>query len=119
MICPACGEEYEADQVARCPWCGAPGDARAAASGSTEEEDLGPLVRLLEVDEGGELAAATAALERAGIPCFVQAADPLRGFGLSALLSGELREPERREILVPEALLAEAARALGEDGEDA
>lgn len=118
MICPACGEEYEADQVASCPWCGAPGGEASAESGSAEAEGLGPLVRLLEVEEGDELAATTTALERAGIPCFVQAADPLRGFGLSALLSGELREPERREILVPEALLAEAARALGEAGED-
>lgn len=117
MICPACGEEYEADQVARCPWCGAPGGTGAPESASAEAEGLGPLVRLLEVEEGEELAATTAALERAGIPCFIQAADPLRGFGLSALLQGELREAERREILVPEALLADAARALGEDGE--
>lgn len=112
MICPSCGEEYEADQVARCPWCGAADGAGERDGESTESEELGALVRVAEVPDADALAAATSALERAGIPCFVQGADPLRGLGLSTLLRGEILEPERREILVPEALLAEAARIL-------
>ena len=119
MICTACGEDYEADQVARCPWCGGPGVAGAPVSAAAEVDELGPLVRLLEVEDGAELAATTAALERAGIPCWVQAADPLRGLGLSALLHGEARETQRREVLVPEALLAAAARALEQRPEGA
>ncbi|MCB1008207.1 MAG: hypothetical protein KDB94_04845 [Acidobacteria bacterium] len=110
MICPACGEDYEADQVARCPWCGGPG---GVAETDAEEEGLGALVRLLEVRDDAELAAATAALERAEIPFFVQAGDPLRALDLSALLRGESVDDERREILVPESLLAGAASALG------
>jgi len=112
MICPDCGEEYEADQVARCPWCGGPDGAHPPDPSPPDSDDLGALVRVLEVPDAAALATATSALERAGIPCFVQGADPLRGLGLSTLLRGEILEPERREILVPEALLAEAARIL-------
>lgn len=111
MICPACGEEYEADQVARCPWCGGH-DGAHEPDPPPDDDDLGPLVRVAEVPDAVALAAATSALEQAGIPCFVQGADPLRGLGLSTLMRGEILEPERREILVPEALLAEAARIL-------
>jgi len=116
MICPACGEDYEADQVARCPWCGGPGGTGTEEASGSEAEGLGALVRVLEARDAAELEVAVAALEREGIPSFVQAADPLRSLDLSGLLRGELVDGERREILVPEAFLAQAARALGKLG---
>jgi hypothetical protein len=114
MICPSCQEDFE-PQVAHCPYCGAPSPFGVRADADEGDgEDLGPLVPLVELWNPADLSRVTDALEKRGVPFLVQGQSSFRSLGVSGLLRGEDAMTEAHEILVPEALVAEASAVLEE-----
>jgi hypothetical protein len=113
MICRTCGEDYEADQVAVCPYCGAANPLSSLRGAAADEvEELGPLVMVAEARGDGDLERMRAALDQAGIPLLVQRRSLVESFGLIALIRPEHERVECHEILVPEQLVERAAEVL-------
>lgn len=113
MICRRCGEDYEADQVAACPYCGAANPLSSLRGASADEvEQLGPLVLVAEAWGEEELERMRAALEAEGIPLLVQRRNVVESIGLLALMRKEEERTECHEILVPEELVERAAEVL-------
>ena len=113
MICRQCGEDYEADQVASCPYCGAANPLSSLRGASADEvEPLGPLVRVAEAWGEDELERMRAALEEQGIPLLVQRRNLAESFGLVVLMRPERERTECHEILVPEELVERAIEVL-------
>ena len=87
MICRTCGEDYEADQVAACPYCGAANPLSSLRGTAADEvEELGPLVMVAEARGDEDLERMRAALEEEGIPLLVQRRNVAESIGLLAML---------------------------------
>ena len=113
MICRSCGEDFEADQVAACPYCGAANPLSSLRGAAADEvEELGPLVRVAEAWGDEDLDRMRAALEAEGIPLLVQRRNVAESIGLLAMLRKEEERTECHEILVPEELVERAAEVL-------
>lgn len=113
MICRSCGEDYEADQVAACPYCGAANPLSSLRGVAADEiEELGPLVMVAEAWGDDELDRMRTALEEEGIPLLVQRRNLAESIGLVALMRPEAERTECHEILVPEELVERAAEIL-------
>jgi hypothetical protein len=113
MLCRHCGEDYEADQVAACPYCGGANPLSSLRGTSADEvEELGPLVMVAEAWGDEELERMRAALEQEGIPQLARRRNVAESIGLLASLRKEGDRTECHEILVPEELVERAVEVL-------